>query len=56
MVSTMGVVRSGLAYRLGIAEGTVKKHVNALLAKTGSEPLPALVNGVLRSAMHLDPS
>ena len=48
-----GVPRSKLAAHVGVAENTIKTHVNSLLPKLGAVSLDAAVNDVLRAALEV---
>jgi DNA-binding NarL/FixJ family response regulator len=53
VVAVNGVPRSHIARKLGIAENTIKTHVNVLMRKLGAVSLDAAVNDVLRAALEV---
>jgi DNA-binding NarL/FixJ family response regulator len=48
-----GVPRSHIARKLGIAENTIKTHINVLMRKLGAVSLDAAVNDILRAALEV---
>jgi DNA-binding NarL/FixJ family response regulator len=48
-----GVPRARLARELGIAENTIKTHMNTMLRKLGAVSMDAAVNDVLRAALEV---